>query len=534
MSPDNINTNIRLRTVWEAVDLGFAMVQEWWQSLYLPLAILTFGIAIPLFYFMPADKYWLAALIFWWLKPLYDRLLLHIISHRMFNDEINTKQALQALPALIWNTGFFQSITFRRFSLSRGFNLPIWQLEQLRGSARSGRQDVLHIAAHSQAVWLTIGLWLIEFILFLSLFALMLMFLPQHISSDLLDGLFTKSVQYQEWLDVLMAVFYVVVVTFIHPFYVAGNFALYINRRTQLEAWDIELDFRKMNQRFKKLTETVLSTQQSTKLPTLLLACLLIGILFTPSSTVNAEEPSEILVETRQSADKSKSVIEEVMLTENLNDKKKVMRWVKIPTEDEDEEEDDESGNWFFDLLKTLVDASATGLAFLLESLLWVALLAGVFLIYYFRDRWLPLFQTSQHTKDDYEAPEIMFGMDVRPDSLPEDIISEARQKWQQGDHRDSLSLLYRGALVRLINEEKIKLKDSHTEGDVLKQSSNSITPEKLSYLQTLTIQWQRIAYAHRTPDDEMNNTMHTLFDSWATRFAIKSNTDQQDQELQA
>lgn len=524
MSPDNINTNIRLRSVWEAVDLGFAMVQEWWQSLYLPLAILTFGIAIPLFYFMPTDQYWLASLIFWWLKPLYDRLLLHIISHRMFNDEINTKQALQALPSLIWNTGFFQSMTFRRFSLSRGFNLPIWQLEQLRGSARSGRQDVLHIAAHSQAVWLTIGLWLVEFILFLSLFALMVMFLPSHISSDLLEGIFTKSIQYQEWLDVLMAVFYVVVVTFIHPFYVAGNFALYINRRTQLEAWDIELDFRKMNQRFKKLTETIL--------PALLVTCLLAGTSLIPTSNIKAEEASEILVKERQNADKSKSVIKEVMLTENLNDKKKVMRWVKIPTEDE-EEEDDESSNWFWELIKKLLDGTGSGIAFVLESLLWVAVIAVIFLIYYFRDRWLPLFQTTQHTKDDYEAPEIMFGMDVRPDSLPDDIVEEARKKWQNGDHRDSLSLLYRGALVRLINDEKVKLKDSHTEGDVLKQSSKIITPEKLSYLQTLTLQWQRIAYAHRTPDDEMNSTMNNLFDSWATRFAIKSDSDQ-NQDLQA
>lgn len=526
MSPDNINTNIRLRSVWEAVDLGFAMVQEWWKSLYIPLAILTFGIAIPLFYFMPTEHYWLAAIIFWWLKPLYDRLLLHIISHRMFNDEINTKQALQALPSLIWNTGFFQSITFRRFSFSRGFNLPIWQLEQLRGSARSGRQNVLHIAAHSQAVWLTIGLWLVELILFLSLFVLMLMFLPQHISSDLLDGIFTKNVQYQEWLDVLMAVFYVVVVTFIHPFYVAGNFALYINRRTQLEAWDIELDFRKMNQRFKKLSETILPVA-------LLITCLFVSM--SPTSNVQAEEAPEILVEERQSAEQSKKVIKEVMLTKNLDDKKKEMRWVEIPTEDEEEEEeeDDESSNWFFELLKKFFDGTGSGIAFLLESLLWIAVLAGIFAIYYFRDRWLPLFQTSQHSKDDYEAPEIMFGMDVRPESLPEDIIAEARQKWQQGDHRDALSLLYRGALVRLINEEKVKLKDSHTEGDVLKQSSNIISTEKHSYLQSLTAQWQRIAYAHRTPDDEMNSTMNHLFDSWATRFAIKNDDDQQ-QDLKA
>ena len=44
----------------------------------------------------------------------------------------------------------------------------------------------------------------------------------------------------------LLAVFYIVVTLIIEPFYIAANFALYINRRTQLEAWDIELSFRKM------------------------------------------------------------------------------------------------------------------------------------------------------------------------------------------------------------------------------------------------------------------------------------------------
>jgi len=88
--------------------------------------------------------------------------------------------------------------------------------------------------------------------------------------------------------------------------------------------------------------------------------------------------------------------------------------------------------------------------------------------------------------------------------------------------------------LVRLINEEKVKLQDSHTEGDVLKQASNIISTEKQSYLQTLTVQWQRIAYAHRTPDAEMNITMNNLFDSWATRFAITTDNDDQQQDLQA
>ena len=34
-------------------------------------------------------------------------------------------------------------------------------------------------------------------------------------------------------------------VLFLEPFYVAAGFAMYLNRRAELEAWDIEQEFRR-------------------------------------------------------------------------------------------------------------------------------------------------------------------------------------------------------------------------------------------------------------------------------------------------
>ena len=36
-----------------------------------------------------------------------------------------------------------------------------------------------------------------------------------------------------------------VVVLFLEPFYVAAGFGIYLNRRAELEAWDIEQEFRR-------------------------------------------------------------------------------------------------------------------------------------------------------------------------------------------------------------------------------------------------------------------------------------------------
>jgi ABC-type sugar transport system permease subunit len=38
---------------------------------------------------------------------------------------------------------------------------------------------------------------------------------------------------------------YAAVVAFLEPFYVAAGFGMYVNRRVELEAWDIEQEFRR-------------------------------------------------------------------------------------------------------------------------------------------------------------------------------------------------------------------------------------------------------------------------------------------------
>ncbi len=518
MNLNEIQANIRLRNPWEAVDLGFSMVQTWWKSIYIPLAILTFSIGIPLFFIVPEDKLWIASVVFWWLKPLYDRLVLHIISHKLFNEELTSWQALKALPSLIWNTGFFQTMTFRRFSLSRGFNLPLWQLEQLRGEPRASRQRVLHIASHSQAIWLTIGLWMIELILGLSLFVLLFLFLPESLQRDFFENLFSRKLDYAVWLDILNYCFYIVVVTAVHPFYIAGNFALYINRRTQLEAWDIELDFRKLAARLKQVSQHLI--------PALFAVFFTASLLLSPSPSF-AEDidignkkvgiETEYLNEDRLTADKSKGVIKEVMLTKNLDDKKITHRWIK--KDKEEKEKDLDLGFW--DKLALLFEPAAKVFGFIIEFGLWLLIAAGILLLIYFRDRWMHLFQGERKSKDEYESPEVMFGMDVRPESLPTNIVDEARNLWQSGEHRESLSLLYRGALVRLINQEKVKLQNSHTEGDVLRFSAKKLDDTKQNYLKSLTTQWQLIAYAHRSPSEA---DMQILFEHWSSDFDTETN----------
>ena len=51
-----------------------------------------------------------------------------------------------------------------------------------------------------------------------------------------------------------------VFVSLIAPFFVASGFSLYLNQRTLLEAWDIELIFRRMTTRLDKRHKSALKS----------------------------------------------------------------------------------------------------------------------------------------------------------------------------------------------------------------------------------------------------------------------------------
>jgi hypothetical protein len=48
-----------------------------------------------------------------------------------------------------------------------------------------------------------------------------------------------------ETLSQALTVAYAAAVAFIEPFYVAAGFGMYLNRRVELEAWDVEQEFRR-------------------------------------------------------------------------------------------------------------------------------------------------------------------------------------------------------------------------------------------------------------------------------------------------
>ncbi len=83
----------------------------------------------------------------------------------------------------------------------------------------------------------------IEFILAISFLVLGVLLLPQYTGLPILTWITEQEVPL--WFHFVNAAFYILAITISEPVYVASGFTLYLNRRVELEAWDIEMDLRR-------------------------------------------------------------------------------------------------------------------------------------------------------------------------------------------------------------------------------------------------------------------------------------------------
>lgn len=97
MKLDRIIINLRDRTPWEAMDLGTRLVIGLTRQIFLPwLVIISIFIALSI-YIQISGHSFIGLFVFWLFKPLYDSLLLYILSNELFSEKINTKIIIRNL-----------------------------------------------------------------------------------------------------------------------------------------------------------------------------------------------------------------------------------------------------------------------------------------------------------------------------------------------------------------------------------------------------------------------------------------------------
>ena len=89
-----------------------------------------------------------------------------------------------------------------------------------------------------------------------------------------------------------------------------------------------------------------------------------------------------------------------------------------------------------------------------------------------------------------------LHGLDIRPESLPENIGAAALELLEAGREREALSLLYRGALSRAVHRHGIAIGAAATEGEALRAVNATLDPPRAAYFTDLVALWQRTVYA--------------------------------------
>ena len=111
-------------------------------------------------------------------------------------------------------------------------------------------------------------------------------------------------------------------------------------------------------------------------------------------------------------------------------------------------------------------------------------------------------------------APSRVFDLDIRPESLPDDVGAAARLLWDRTEHRAALALLYRGMLSRLAHVHQIPIRDSSTEGDCLDLAVQHLPLTKSEYASRLVGAWRRAGYGRELISTEI---VHRLCDGFSS-----------------
>ncbi len=537
MQLDQIAIKLRPRSGFEAVDLGFRLAMRWWRSAFLAwwLPVLPLAVALHLGF---AQNPIIAVLILWWLKPLFDRFVLYSLSRRVFGQPTGAADLLGAWRQIV-SPGLLYALTLARLDPARSYNLPVSILERQSGAPARRRRGLLGRRFYGTAFGLTLVCINLELILQVGLGATVELFFSPGgdplddsgppLAAELISG---------QWWGIGDSIYYLLAIGLIEPLYVAAGFSLYLNRRVLLEGWDVELAIKRLAARIAPPLAALLLLSAAALAPVQQAAahdygdCLPNGELYFGQShgedgavheaTEDADDdwdpredydPAYLqMLEERCAAmaggprdSAARKAIVEVFADPIFGERVTEERWVLRDSDDDDDEDESKS-------------APLEGLGELLASiwqvLAWVILAAIVLmLIRYITRSWNP---GARVESDAGAAPAELFGLQMDPDSLPEQISKTAREWIAEGKLREALALLYRASLSELVHQHGLRLNRGATEGDVLARTRGRVSTAASGYLGGLIGQWVDLAYAEHIPQTD---ALLALCDGYAVHF---------------
>ena len=446
MRIDRLEIDLRPRSNAQALELGLALLRANKAAVYLPWLLLWVPLVAlcALLSWLGEDASGWPVLLAWWIRPLLERAPLYVLSRKVFGEDVRWHDALRAWPSQLGG-GWFRLLTWwRPFMPGRGLYQPIWMLEGTRGEAAAERRSVIgeRGTGHS-AFWFGSVCAQFEAVLLIGTLALAGLFISSEGSANPFAFLLATGAIDEESFALLAILAFGLGSAVMGPVYTACCFTLYLNRRATLEAWDIELMLRQLPAPSQAKPQRMISIAG--------IAALVLAVFLQPSvseaksaATAKCEPPTALVQEAkRQKASRGPDAdaeqagirqdIDEVYASPELRGFECFTTRIFHQdffkdTESKDTESElvGQTPSWFADL--------ALGLRLLLIA---GAILLIIWLLVRYRDQLASLF-TERKARPVMEVA----GLDIRPESLPGDVVASVMHLWKTGQRRNALALL--------------------------------------------------------------------------------------------
>jgi len=518
MRLDDLGIALRTRSAWEATDLGFALVRAnarriWsaWLIVTLPVFVLVNALAASV------DLLKFAPFVMWWLKPVFDRIVVFIVSRAVFGDAPSLRETLAAQWRWSWRA-IAPWLLWRRLHPSRALLLPVDLLEGVRGKQRGERASVLGRGDGSTAAMLTFIGANLEGMLVLSFIALAMMFVPVEFLDESAKAVFTTLfVDPPAWAVALMNLGGWAATAIVEPFYVGAGFGLYLNRRMQLEAWDIELAFRRIAARLAATFAAIVfafalgiaaplhaaeppvdSAEQGVDdAPSADAKTSTDEALSCPASDDDSGPRTTTLREMfgdayRDDAAPFAEAVRNAYAGDDLRTKQRISVW-KPRNASDDRKNNADMPAW--------ARAIADVIGFVFEYGLWIIAALLLAIVAFNHRRWLPWISDRLPARREGIDPTLAGVDDVV--ALPDDIVGAVRALLRENRVRAALALFYRAGVERLVQSLGAPLPPGATEADCLRRARGLADTRYAALFARIVRAWQATAYAQRPPSPE-------------------------------
>lgn len=536
MRLESLTVELRPRSSWEAMELGTALVRRHAAAIWGPWLLVS-GLVFALLNLVAwwLDHVWIAFLLLWWLRPVFDRIPLYVLSRAVFGAAPRAGETLRAQLRWGWQP-MRGHLTWRRLSPMRAATLPVDLLEGADRARLPERRRVIAGGVAGSAILLISICMLFVLALELSLLALTLLFVPDQMVPQLFQDLmvdFGKGIP--PWAQFALNLVDWLAMSFVEPFYIGAGFGLYLNRRTQLEAWDLEIAFRRMRRRLEGAATTAGAV--------LLALALLLPAAWpaqaadapnvcpgAPKKTAapakpaakkpagklakDATEAAKAAAEAAEAAADQTPEFETRTLEQIFGDDTVDHRgfdraaakvycdptlrptmerssWQRRDRTEAPEPEAREAPGW--------MKALSAIAGFLIENALWLLLGVLAVVLFLTRGRWWPWLAAATAMPAP-EPPPVDTHALAEAEPLPPDLATVARRLWAEGQPRRALALLYRASVEAMVARIDAHPPPGATEADCLRLSRRLPEAEDREAFQRMVRVWQYAAYGHTLP----------------------------------